>query len=798
MADNNSVITQLYNSVKPEFRDKLFYGDESSAQATLVQICQNVFGNTDDNCLRFCHSIYIDAWIRTHGSLADPSTRMPNYIKQALRNKYSKVQPELIEKATDEALKVIFGHEGELAYQIMSASFVNEQISQHAKINAAIEDAYLNDKEYGLVPSKPIFVAGMNGYRAYLGNLHTTDGLSLAFNRRGSIQVNGISGAVDVFDMFLPNNTLYGTLYVCIYSTRNTKDVPVGYTYGNQQAQSPVKQSNDIICPKCKEHLPSGAGFCGKCGTKLLASPESSSAIPVDKNIQDQRKAAYNPTIKKESNIEHVAPQYTPTGSGNTSPVSNDGRKAVIQQPTQYNKKRKNSVVAVKSAQKFPLKMVIIVSTVLLICTAGIIIALILNNNSDSRQNIAADTTGFLSNAQKYLLEMNYEQAVLEFDKVLEIDPMNVDAYLGKAEALIAMGKTDEAITLLEKAYSKTGSPQIFDKLQDLRQPASSSSTISTSNPVVTEPIVIEPSRPSKYNNTTIAQGIYGEYAITDDGKLMIKLHSERYNYTLSGADVETAYKNISLRDDIIDVTAGWNGCYVLTEGGQVLSVGGRGGPQEIIESWENVVKISISDHNLGALLSNGSVVTARDNIGKDWSGLVDFAMGGSHIVGLKADGTVVADGDNDFGQCDVSSWSDIVAVYAGPNSSVGIKSDGTVVYAGENSEGQGEISSWTNIKSIALTNDFTVGLRRDGTVLVVGTSTYIKDDYRSIKKFNLSPSLWKNIVAVDVFSDKIIGLRSDGALISQIASNRYGRVGSTEHYDDDKYEEVFRNIKKP
>ena len=35
-------------------------------------------------------------------------------------------------------------------------------------------------------------------------------------------------------------------------------------------------------------------------------------------------------------------------------------------------------------------------------------------------------------------------------------------------------------------------------------------------------------------------------------------------------------------------------------------------------------------------------------------------AAGGWHTVGLKADGSVVAVGDNEYGQCGVSGWSDM------------------------------------------------------------------------------------------------------------------------------------------
>ena len=36
------------------------------------------------------------------------------------------------------------------------------------------------------------------------------------------------------------------------------------------------------------------------------------------------------------------------------------------------------------------------------------------------------------------------------------------------------------------------------------------------------------------------------------------------------------------------------------------------------------------------------------------------IAAGRRHTVGLKSDGTVVAMGDNEYGQCDVSGWRGI------------------------------------------------------------------------------------------------------------------------------------------
>ena len=70
---------------------------------------------------------------------------------------------------------------------------------------------------------------------------------------------------------------------------------------------------------------------------------------------------------------------------------------------------------------------------------------------------------------QKYLLEQDYEQAVVEFDKAIQIDPMNVAAYLGKAEAYIQQGNWEMAIDTLETGYELTENDEIKKKLDELQ-----------------------------------------------------------------------------------------------------------------------------------------------------------------------------------------------------------------------------------------------------------------------------------------------------------------------------------------
>jgi tetratricopeptide (TPR) repeat protein len=51
---------------------------------------------------------------------------------------------------------------------------------------------------------------------------------------------------------------------------------------------------------------------------------------------------------------------------------------------------------------------------------------------------------------EKYLLELNYEQALVQFHNLIEVEPMNSRGYTGAAEAYVGLGQIDDAIAILE------------------------------------------------------------------------------------------------------------------------------------------------------------------------------------------------------------------------------------------------------------------------------------------------------------------------------------------------------------
>ncbi len=178
-----------------------------------------------------------------------------------------------------------------------------------------------------------------------------------------------------------------------------------------------------MTCPKCGTNLPDTAKFCDKCGTDVTkaVTPEKAWAAPA----------------------QSVAP-----AEAVAAPAAEAPAEAVAKAPKAANTKR-NVIILVLAL------------VVLLVGAAAAVFAIGSENG--------ASATDILKTAERYLSEANYEQAIIEFDKVLEIDPANISAYIGKANALVNAGDISKAIEVLNEGYSKTGSNEILTRLNELK-----------------------------------------------------------------------------------------------------------------------------------------------------------------------------------------------------------------------------------------------------------------------------------------------------------------------------------------
>ena len=182
-------------------------------------------------------------------------------------------------------------------------------------------------------------------------------------------------------------------------------------------------------------------------------------------------------------------------------------------------------------------------------------------------------------------------------------------------------------------------------------------------------------------------------------------------------------------------------------------------------------------EHTVG-LKADGTVVAIGNNIDgqcnvSEWKDIAAVSTGFYHTIGLKTDGTVVAVGRNTNGQCNISDWQDILEVSAGANHTVGLKADGTVVAVGSNDDGQCNVSEWKDIVAVSAGANHTVGLKADGTVVAIGRNV---DGQCNVSE-------WKDIVEVSTGFYHTIGLRADGTDIV-VGYNKYGQCNVSDWGD--------------
>ena len=216
-----------------------------------------------------------------------------------------------------------------------------------------------------------------------------------------------------------------------------------------------------------------------------------------------------------------------------------------------------------------------------------------------------------------------------------------------------------------------------------------------------------------------------------------------------------------------------------------------------------NETTLSTYRTNTVGLRADGTVVAVGSNEDgecevSDWRDIVAVSTGSGCIFGLKANGTVTAIGNNLDEQCEVSDWTNIVAVSAGQWHTVGLRADGTVVAVGSTIDGQCSVSDWRDIIAVSAGGDFTAGLRSDGTVVVTGQYLDVSGwtDIAAISAGGaflaglrrdgtvlvtvpqgLDVSDWTDIVAISAGASHLVGLRSDGTVVAA-GFNESGECG--------------------
>lgn len=149
--------------------------------------------------------------------------------------------------------------------------------------------------------------------------------------------------------------------------------------------------------------------------------------------------------------------------------------------------------------------------------------------------------------------------------------------------------------------------------------------------------------------------------------------------------------------------------------------------PYNVVTAWGRE-GATFYDTDTGADLVPGP----ETNVAANLAGVQAIAAGDQHALALKSDGTVVAWGNNTFGQTNVPpGLGDVVAIAAGGHLSGAVRRDGSVVLWGDSTGGAIQPpAGLTGVRQLAIGGSSStrfyhaLALKSDGTVVAWGSNT--------------------------------------------------------------------------
>lgn len=131
-------------------------------------------------------------------------------------------------------------------------------------------------------------------------------------------------------------------------------------------------------------------------------------------------------------------------------------------------------------------KTVVIIGIALFLCVIVVGIFVIVANSTDRK--LARQ----LELGQKYLEELDYEQAIIAFTKAIEIDPNCLNAYLGMADVYADMENMEVAVAILEEGYKLTANEMIRQRLDELYSNMAKAENVEKEESIVKENVAEE------------------------------------------------------------------------------------------------------------------------------------------------------------------------------------------------------------------------------------------------------------------------------------------------------------------
>ena len=320
-------------------------------------------------------------------------------------------------------------------------------------------------------------------------------------------------------------------------------------------------------------------------------------------------------------------------------------------------------------------------------------------------------------------------------------------------------------------------------------------------------------------------------YVIVRDYEEMQRLaEAEKHQQDKKAASIQQKAPDLIKRASLLDkkiVIDASNVVYYLDTSGTVhyldslLSKSRRGSKEWrekfefIIENGQDVRAFIQEGRYTIFLMKDGSVRIYFSSYGKEvfpewesyqktiegWDDIVSICQDYGSFVALKRDGSLVATGLNNNGQCNVDGFSGVKKIQMEYEYCFVLFDNGTMAVCGmrgEKKEDMHVAESWTDIVDFDTTGSNLIGLHSDGSVIACG-----RVEQREVKKWSSVVKVyagawnvaaitsdgraystgeerkdinsWRNIVGLMVFPFYTVGLKADGTIVVSDSTDKMG-----------------------
>jgi len=215
----------LYSKMTPRKKADIYHNNYDQAKEYILDMYELGMETEKDSKWEKCglevsESVYAAVWSRLFAGFIEISD-----IHRSLASHFQDIKELTLENL------IIYSYMKQKHPSVLSELTKKMVVKKPEDVPEA-EKKYLNDRKYGLVPEKPVYVNGFEGQHLYLGKLRTKKGKRLTFRRLGSTRAAGVDGVVDIYSAITDDvfHRQYGKIYLCIYGTTNSDRAPHGYT----------------------------------------------------------------------------------------------------------------------------------------------------------------------------------------------------------------------------------------------------------------------------------------------------------------------------------------------------------------------------------------------------------------------------------------------------------------------------------------------------------------------------------------------------------------------------------------